>query len=147
MSDHLPITVEITVPNLLLQTESTARRHQVGWYKTNLMNIEQLYKGPIAESMHSLLLQNGVDPESVLGDQRAGNLNEQSNIESLVGEIVGLFTRASNNLPSVRYNKTLKPYWRPTLTKLAKEKKKARHDWITAGQPNDVDNPIFLRYK
>ena len=51
------------------------------------------------------------------------------------------------NLPAVKFNRALKPYWYKSLSSLSRDKKNARAAWVLAGRQSDPDNLLYRQYK
>ena len=62
-------------------------------------------------------------------------------------EITQNMLNRGQSLPHSKYKKSLKPYWDSTLTELNRQSKQARLQWINAGKPRNVTDPIYIQYK
>ena len=139
VSDHLPINVKLSISGGY-HIYSSSKPQQVGWYKVTKDEIAHLYTDPLEELIIELIERKNIDCNNVDNLSEAG-LNE------LISEISNIFINASKQLPQVKYNKALKPFWNETLSKLSKENKNVRSEWVRAGKPRDQNSTVYMNYK
>ena len=113
VSDHLAINLKIGLKSGYQVHGRNNHRCKVGWYKVTVDEITQLYTIPLDANIVNWMNEN-VNAE----------IENESHIERLTDEMTNLFIKASEHIPQVKFNKSLKPYWNDTLTKLSKTNKK-----------------------
>ena len=144
VSDHLPLIVEINVPPTC---QDKIEREQVAWHKASPEDIQYLYTQPLEAALSPIFWSHGINPRHVLQDPSCTADSLQVNLDEFVVKVTDAIHKAGKNLPQIKYNKFLKPYWDRELTQLSKESKAARWAWKNAGRPTDIDNPILIAYK
>ena len=139
ISDHLPINLRVRIDDGY-HIYGENNNQQVGWYKATPEEIKQLYTIPLDEKVDEWMIRNNISFDDV-------SICNGNNINDFVHELCNIVGNTSDNLPQVKFSKALKPYWTETLSKLSKENKKARSDWVRAGRPRDHENTYYIEYK
>ena len=136
-SDHLPLAITIGMNHTIGPDRSFVPRTQVAWHKAPPEEIRSRYTKKSDDS----LLQTWADINS------RDNLDPFLKCSEMVSGFVGCLNEAATALPHTKFNKKLKPEWDPSLTKLNKEMKRIRWEWILAGKPREKGNTHWENYK
>ena len=145
VSDHLAIRVVINVPQP--QLRNSEARHQVGWEKATPDEIMQFYTLPLEAEIVKLLDKYDINRAMILENQTSGKLQNVRDLERIVDQLASHVIDNGKNLPAVKFNRAVKPYWNKSLSSLSTEKKNARAAWVLAGRPSDPDNLLYRQYK
>ena len=75
-------------------------------------------------------------------------ISNLAELESSVRETKDvLITSANMSIPSLKRKPRRKPFWDKMLSKLGKETRCLRKEWIKLGRPRGRDNYFFVNYK
>ena len=148
VSDHLAITAELQLSHIqAAQPNETRNTFKFDWHKATPEEIRECYTLPLEVNMRKLLDDHGISPQVILEDQTDNGQNDNIDVDKFVQQFCRYVLNASSNLPKVKYNKALKPYWNDQLTNLSKQQKAAWKAWVSEGRPRDPSNPYFTKYK
>ncbi len=142
VSDHLPISVKITLSDNLVISPGTTQKHsnRLHWAKLSDADIQQRYTDPL-----SLVLEDICSRHSLVENDYS---MESDKLEKVLSEVVQSMTNVANKgIPKSRPRKHLKPFWSPTLTQLEKAKFGAKKIWDQAGRPRDANAETYKNYK
>ena len=145
-SDHLAISVTISVPDYNPSSECVNRR-QVAWHKHTDIELHNLYEKPLGEKLASLMATFGKDFENIMQDPDSDTFNGTQEMDIFLSSLNEVIESTSKNLKYTKFSKTSKPYWDSSLSSLSKQQKAARSTWLQAGQPRDPDCQIWMNYK
>ncbi len=121
-SDHLPITMTLSLDKLPVRSPRVATRH-IKWHKLSDNDIKVRYTDPT-----EALLSNAfpfIDEDTVL-------------MEYALAEVVTVLSEILDEVSLPLYtkvNKSVKPYWTRDLTAVSKKAKQIWHDWCNEGRP------------
>ena len=139
-SDHLALTTEFKLQTSLVLFEDTCSR--VSWNKMSEIDIVHKYTVQLDNLLveKSTLLPH-LELQNIIYNQCCENPDEVLRI------IIEAISEIDNNLPKIKFQKHLKPYWSPELSSISKLNKKAFSEWKAAGRPRDQNNPHWIQYK
>ncbi len=138
-SDHLAIVCMLTVLSIGAtdQIRNPRQGPKVAWHKMTVYERERLY---------SEVVDNKLMNSELLTKLEYDNRDTRECITKAFHELENVMKSASKNLPSIKYNRHLKPYWHRGLTESTSKKKQAWHRWADAGKPRN-DHPTWIEYK
>ena len=119
----------------------------MAWRKASSDQIRECYTDPLEVKLEGLL--GDMDIPDGLCDSQIPENNEiiKEKLETLVSNLNEIILSQGEKLPHTEFSKKLKPYWSRELTRLNKENKNARREWVNAGKPEDPLHPIKVQYK
>ena len=138
-SDHLPLLMRFQCN---LKSPSKAYKPRVCRYAWDRLTTEAAneYRQDVANKASQLMEQYGLDGEGCIVPQKI--------IDQYTRDIIECMKSASDCcVPKLRRDGKGKPYWSSRLTKLNKEQKRARDQWIANGRPQQPDDPSKVSYK
>ena len=148
VSDHLAMITVVQVPELRSEyNDDTECLPQVAWHKMTDAFINETYAMPLEEEVRQVLYNHGIDPVVVADNPELSLCADIDTVNTIISQIVEAIHMKSSKLVHNQFKKALKPYWNQNLTKLSKDKKQVRKNWIAAGKPRNKGNPLYEKYK
>lgn len=143
-SDHLALSVELKLINVITPETPTPCNSGIAWYKLSQCEIQELYTDPVESTLSVYLANKMYVCNAPFDSDFAANV---SDIEDLLQTVVKTMTECSSKLPKKGFNKSFKPYWTHNLKCLSKRKKRIMEIWRLAGRPRNKENVIWCEYK
>ena len=142
VSDHLPIIVQMKLNSVLQRNVENAEniKSKVAWHKLSKDEIHNMYTEPLDDA----LSQVEQYMESLLSSGIANN-DVCIEVENVLQTLVECMINQGNVLPQAKFQRHLKPYWTPELTKLSKNNKATLKKWRHMGCPRQGE--MYIEYK
>ena len=138
-SDHLALSCTLDLKNILVRDVMNApvSGPKVAWHKMSKLEIECKY---------SVVVDAMLSDSELLTDPDCGAGDIRDAITKHVQLLENVFKEVSMNLPTVKFNKHLKPYWHKGLSQSVARKRAAWQKWVNAGKHRD-NSPMWVEYK
>ncbi len=141
-SDHLPLSVELVVSNIMTRKLHSEPVDTIAWHKLNKTQIQAEYTDILELHM-----------QQYMDSHRAGPFPSnwtQGDISQTYTDLVTILTNTGRRLQTKKQNrnhKHHKHYWTNELSALSREKRATWQQWKLEGKPPDPTNPHWVRYK
>lgn len=138
-SDHLALVCKLNLQGYLIR-ENAAQvntEYKVAWHKLSAPECEHYYTERVDQKLLSAL--SYLEP--------FGNTNSLRDcIQQGFDTFLCVLKDVCRNLPTIQYQKHLKPYWNQGLSDRAAKKRRAWQRWVAAGRPKN-ESDVWTAYK
>ena len=134
-SDHLALMLHVQLPEPVRGHTQESGRRSIAWHKLTEQQCKEMYAEPLDQAIERLM-EGASDIEMTRGM-----------LETKMAQLITVIKERGFALPCSRFQKHLKPYWQPSLTALAKQKKEAWKRWVENGRPRAEHNELWRKVK